>query len=62
MFGPQKRWCVIKDGIFFYYDKDRALKQKGAFYVAGKILKPEMATSNTDCIMRFSKENVIPYV
>ena len=36
VFGPQKRWCAIKDGIFYYYDSDRSMKQKGAFYLAGK--------------------------
>lgn len=35
MFGPQKRWCAIKDGIFYYYVSETAKKQKGAFYLSG---------------------------
>jgi len=32
----QKRFCVISEGIFYYFDSPTAKKQSGAFYLSGK--------------------------
>ena len=32
----QKRFCVIHNGIFYYFDKESDKKQKGAFTLKGK--------------------------
>ncbi|XP_064780103.1 src kinase-associated phosphoprotein 1-like [Oncorhynchus masou masou] len=31
----QKRWCVLKNTIFYYFGSDKDKQQKGAFYVKG---------------------------
>ncbi|XP_029485107.1 src kinase-associated phosphoprotein 1-like isoform X1 [Oncorhynchus nerka] len=31
----QKRWCVLKNTIFYYFGSDKDKQQKGAFYIKG---------------------------
>lgn len=35
----QKRWCVMKDRIFYYYESKKDKKQNGAFPLEGNIMK-----------------------
>lgn len=35
----QRRYCVIHDGVFYYYDNDASKKQNGAFHLKGESFK-----------------------
>ena len=35
--GTKKVYCVLCDGIFYYFDKSTSKKQIGAFYTKGEL-------------------------
>ncbi len=36
--GAQRRWCVIREGIFYYFDKDTDKENRAAFSLAGMLI------------------------
>lgn len=36
----QRRWCAVKDGVLYYYEKFTDRKQKGSIILAGYEARP----------------------